>query len=99
MFSLSQQISRIQSSPTLALNDTARQLREQGADIINLGIGEPLNNFPDSTYSYIKNKLESRQVKYSPTSGNKNLKTAIQKYTQEHYGRTPGLKNITVCIY
>lgn len=98
MYTLSKLISQVQSSPTLALNETARKLRQRGEDVINLGIGEPLNNCPEGAVSLAKEKLESRQVKYSPASGNQNLKEAIQAYTQEHYGRTPGLHNITVTI-
>ena len=98
MYTLSQQISQVQISPTLALNETARKLRQSGKDVINLGIGEPLNNCPEGAVSLAREILESRQVKYSPTSGNQNLKEAIQTYTQEQYGRTPKLHNITVTI-
>jgi len=96
MHNLSQHISQIQSSPTLALNDTARKLRQEGADVINLGIGEPLNDCPSEAVALARAKLETKQVKYSPTSGNQNLKEAIQKYTQNHYGRKSQLSNITV---
>ena len=95
MQNLSDQISTIQSSPTLSLNEKARQLREKGADIINLGIGEPLNDFPESALLSAREKLETRQLKYGPIGGQKSLKVAIQDYTKKHYGRTPTLKNIT----
>jgi len=98
MYKLSYLISQIQSSPTLALNEIANQLRESGADVINLGIGEPLNDCPDSVLSSTKEILKTRQIKYSPTSGTQSLKLAIQEYTREHYGRKPGLKNITVTV-
>ena len=98
MYNLSYLISQIQSSPTLALNETANKLRKSGADVINLGIGEPLNDFPESVLTSTREYLEMRQVKYSPTSGNQSLKNAIQDYTREHYGRTPGLQNITVTV-
>jgi len=98
MQNLSDQISTIQSSPTLSLNEKARQLREKGADIINLGIGEPLNDFPESALLSAREKLETRQLKYGPTGGQKSLKIAIQGYTKKHYGRTPTLNNITVTV-
>ena len=96
MYTLSQKISQVQSSPTLALNETARLLRQRGEDVINLGIGEPLNNCPESAVALAKGILESRQVKYSPASGNPDLKEAIRIYTQDHYGRIPETQNITV---
>ena len=98
MYNFSLQISQVQLSPTLALNETARKLRQEGADVINLGIGEPLNECPEESVALARAKLETRQIKYSPTSGNQNLKEAIQAYTLENYGRMPQLGNITVTI-
>ena len=98
MYNFSQKITQVQSSPTLALNETARNLRLQGADVINLGIGEPLNDCPIEAADLGRKKLATRQIKYSPTSGNQSLKEAIQDYTEEHYGRKPQLGNITVTI-
>ena len=98
MQKLNDQLSIIQSSPTLSLNETARNLKDEGADIINLAIGEPLNKFPENALISARKKLESRQIKYGPTGGTKSLKVAIQEYTNIHYGRTPTLSNITVNV-
>jgi aspartate aminotransferase len=98
MYNFSHQISQVNSSPTLALNETARKLRQTGADVINLGIGEPLNDCPIEAVDLATTKLATRQVKYGPTSGNQSLKEAIQRYTEEHYGRVPQVGNITVTI-
>ncbi len=95
---LSQLISKIESSPTLSLNEKAKQLMEQGADVINLGIGEPLNDIPDGALEFAKQKLATRQIKYGPTGGIQPLKIAIQDYTKQHYGRLPALNNITVNV-
>ena len=98
MKNLSHQIATIHNSPTLSLNDKARQLREKGADVINLGIGEPLNDFPENALVHAKEILDTRQIKYGPTGGIKPLKLAIQDYTKQHYGRSPDLSNITVNV-
>ena len=98
MKDINNQITAIQGSPTLSLNETARTLKENGADIINLAIGEPLNDFPLQALEFAKNKLETRQIKYGPTGGIKPLKVAIQEYTDAHYGRIPGLQNITITV-
>ncbi len=95
---LSHHIRDIQGSPTLALNETASKLRASGAAVINLAIGEPLNDCPDQAVVLASKILETKQIKYSPTSGNKNLKEAIQNYTAELYGRTPALENITITV-
>ena len=98
MKDINDQITAIQGSPTLSLNETARDLKDKGADIINLAIGEPLNDFPLAALEYAQKKLETRQIKYSPTGGIKPLKTAIQEYTDTHYGRTPALENIMITV-
>jgi aspartate aminotransferase len=97
-YTLSQHIQKIQGSPTLALNETARKLRASGAAVINLAIGEPLNDCPDEAAVRAKDLLETKRIKYSPTSGNNNLKEAIQSYTAEFYGRTPAVENITITV-
>jgi aspartate aminotransferase len=97
-YHLSRKIQQVQGSPTLALNEKARDLKSRGAAVINLGIGEPLNDFPESAAALAQNKLATRQVKYSPTGGNLNLKQSIQKYTERLYGRNPTLENIIVTV-
>ena len=96
MHNLNDVITQVEGSPTLALNEKAKKLQQEGADVINLGIGEPLNNFPESAYEYAKKMLETRQLKYGPVGGILTLKTAIQKYTHNHYGITPEIYNITI---
>jgi aspartate aminotransferase len=98
MKNINEQIADIQGSPTLALNEKARSLIENGADVINLAIGEPLNDFPQKALEYAQQKLETRQIKYGPTGGTKQLRLAIQEFTDTHYGRTPNLHNITVTV-
>lgn len=98
MHILSDLISDIEGSSTLALNDKANLLRQSGKDVINLGIGEPLNDFPDSAFEYANQSLASRQLKYGPVGGLKKLKEALRDYTRTHYGRTPELHNISITI-
>ena len=98
MHNLCELISQVEGSPTLALNEKARKLLQSGADVINLGIGEPLNDFPESALEYARKKLDTRQLKYGPVGGIQSLKTAIQEYTRIHYGITPDLHNITVSV-
>ena len=43
---LSQLARSIPASPTLALNEEARILRERGEPVINMSIGEPKNKAP-----------------------------------------------------
>ena len=88
----------INSSPTLKLVEKAKTLRESGKPIINLGIGEPSNYTPTSAVESAKARLESRNIKYTPTRGTTELVKAISNFTNEHYGIKPHHENILVTV-
>jgi aspartate aminotransferase len=94
--SLSRLAQSIAESPTLKLNEEARVLRERGKDVINLGIGEPMNRVPMSAVDSAVALLNRGDVKYTPTSGLPSLKRAILGYTEEHYGRLAAPGNVIV---
>lgn len=94
--SLSQVASAISASPTLALNEEARLLRERGEAVIHLGIGEPKNKTPFTAILSSAARLSSGDVKYAPTDGNPSLKKAIVRYTEENYDRLVAAQNIIV---
>jgi len=94
--SLSQVACSIQASPTVALNEEARLLREKGEPVIHLGIGEPKNKTPIAAILSSAAKLNSGDVKYAPTDGNPSLKKAIIRYTEENYDRVISPQNIIV---
>lgn len=98
MPTLSSHIQRIQGSPTLALNELARQLQAEGKDIIHFGIGEPQNEMPASAREYLLKKLQSGRVKYGPTGGMPALKMAVIDYTKTFYGRSPAPENIIITV-
>ena len=72
--SLSQIACSIPASPTVALNEEARLLREKGEPVIHLGIGEPKNKTPIAAILSSAAKLNSGEVKYEPTDGTPSLK-------------------------
>jgi len=94
--SLSQIASSIPASPTIAMNEEARLLRERGEPVIHLGIGEPKNKTPIAAILSSAAKLNSGDVKYAPTDGNPSLKKAIIRYTEDNYGRVVAPQNIIV---
>jgi aspartate aminotransferase len=94
--SLSQVACSIPASPTVALNEEARLLREKGEPVIHLGIGEPKNKTPISAILSSAAKLNSGDVKYTPTDGNPSLKKAILRYTEDNYNRVAAPQNIIV---
>ena len=82
---LSKIASEIAESPTFALNEEARMLRERGEAVINLGIGEPKNKTPLSAVIASAAKLTSGEVKYVAPDGVPSLKRAVVRYTEENY--------------
>ena len=94
--SISQLARSIVDSPTLRLNEEARLLRERGLPVIHLGIGEPKNKTPINAILAAANKLNSGEVKYTPTDGLPSLKKAIIAYTEDNYNRIIAPENIIV---
>jgi len=94
--SISQLARSIAASPTLALNEKARLLREKGEPVINMGIGEPKNKTPITAILSSAAKLSSGDVKYTPPDGTPSLKKAIIRYTEEHYNKLVAPENIIV---
>ncbi|MEA3349112.1 MAG: aminotransferase class I/II-fold pyridoxal phosphate-dependent enzyme, partial [Chloroflexota bacterium] len=96
--SISNAAANINASPTLALNGKAKSLRAQGKPVINLSVGEPKNQTPEVAAVRAAVRLETRAIKYAPTTGTNELKAAIIQYTAENYGRTPKPENVVVTV-
>ena len=94
--SISQLARSIAESPTLALNEQARLLREKGEAVIHLGIGEPKNKAPINAILSSAAKLTAGDIKYTPTDGIPSLKRAIIHYTEENYDRVPEPEQVLV---
>ncbi len=94
--SISRLAATIKESPTLSLNEKARQLRTMGHPVIHLGIGEPKNPAPITALLGSSAKLKAGDIKYVPTDGTPSLKKAIIRYTEENYGRLVAPENIIV---
>jgi aspartate aminotransferase len=94
--SLSQVACSIPASPTIAMNEEARLLREKGEPVIHLGIGEPKNKTPIAAILSSAARLNSGDVKYAPTDGNPSLKKAIVRYTEENYNRLVVPQNVII---
>ena len=93
---LSKLASEIAESPTFALNEEARLLRERGEAVINLGIGEPKNKTPIAAVLASAAKLTSGEIKYTPPDGLPSMKRAVIRYTEENYDRLVAPENIII---
>lgn len=94
--SLSVLAKSIAASPTLALNEEARVLREKGEAVIHLGAGEPKNKAPIAAILNSAAKLTAGDIKYTPTDGVPSLKKAILRYTEDNYDFVAAPENVIV---
>ena len=88
--------SEIAESPTFALNEEARLLRQRGEPVINLGIGEPKNKTPLAAVIASAAKLTTGDVKYVAPDGMPSLKKAVIRYTEENYDRLVAPENVII---
>ncbi len=86
----------IAESPTFALNEEARILRERGEPVINMSIGEPKNKTPITAVLSSVTKLSGGDIKYTPPDGTPSLKKAIIRYTEENYNKIIAPENVIV---
>ena len=77
MVSLSKIISALEPSPTLAASARAKELQEQGRDVIALTVGEPDFDTPQHIKDAAVEALKKGFTKYTPVGGIKPLKDAI----------------------
>lgn len=74
---LSQTLSRVAPSPTLAVTQKARELRAQGIDVIGLGAGEPDFDTPDHVKEAAIDAIRRGETKYTAVDGILELKDAV----------------------
>ena len=83
---LSETMTRIKPSPTIAVTDKARALKQAGRDVIGLGAGEPDFDTPDNIKQAAIKAIESgRASKYTAVDGIPELKAAVsRKFKREN---------------
>ena len=74
---LSNRINSLPVSETLAMAAKARELKEQGKNIISLSLGEPDFNTPDFIKEAAIQAIHDNYSTYSPVDGYLDLKQAI----------------------
>uniref|UniRef100_A0A7V4G6S3 Aminotransferase n=1 Tax=Desulfobacca acetoxidans TaxID=60893 RepID=A0A7V4G6S3_9BACT len=85
---LARRIRQIPPSATLALNAKANQLKAQGVDVVNFGVGEPDFDTPDNIREAAIRAIREGFTRYTPVGGIPELKAAISRYLEENYGLT-----------
>ena len=82
---VSNSLKRIKPSPTLAVTQKAREMRDAGKDVIGLGAGEPDFDTPDNIKEAAIDAIRRGETKYTAVDGTPKLKKAIQsKFSREN---------------
>ena len=82
---LSDTLARVKPSPTIAVTNKARELKEAGRDVIGLGAGEPDFDTPDNIKQAAIAAIEAGKTKYTAVDGIPELKKAIcAKFAREN---------------
>lgn len=86
----------IKEPATLRLTRQAQCLKAEGKPVIHLGAGEPKSKMPTAAIRAAIEKIESGELRYTPTQGTPDLIEAIIGYTEENYGPVPSRSNVIV---
>lgn len=94
---LSQALSRVQPSATIAVSTKAAELRRAGHDVIGLGAGEPDFDTPDHIKQAGIRAIQDGKTKYTPADGIPELKEAIcAKFARDNgLSYTPAQVNVS----
>lgn len=93
---LSTSLSRIKESPTIAITQKARLLKESGKEVIALASGEPDFDTPDNIKAAAIKAIKEGQTKYTPVDGTPELKKAIVNKFKKENNLSFEVDNITV---
>lgn len=74
---LANRVKTLTPSSTLAITAKAKELKQQGHDVIALGAGEPDFNTPESILQAAEEAMKQGMTKYTPSGGIVELKEAI----------------------
>jgi aspartate aminotransferase len=93
---LSDRIKNLPVSATLAMAAKARELKENGIDIIGLSLGEPDFNTPDFIKNAAVQAIEDNYNSYTPVDGYLDLKKSICKKFKRDNGLNYNANQIVV---
>ncbi len=86
VFLVSNNVSRMQPSSTLAAMQAADALRAAGANVVDFGAGEPDFDTPENIKQAAVEAMRAGQTKYTPTAGTRQLQQAIIDFYTREFG-------------
>ena len=93
---ISDNLSRVKPSPTIAMTTRAAELKAAGRDIIGLSAGEPDFDTPEHIRQAAKDAIDSGYTRYTAVDGMPALKAAIARKFARENGLDYGPAQISV---
>lgn len=102
-YPLSENLSRVAPSATMAVTQQAREMKAKGFDVVGLGAGEPDFDTPDHIKQAAIEAIQNGKTKYTNVDGIPELKSAIVAkfkrdngldYTESQINVSPGGKPV-----
>lgn len=96
MAQLSKRLQRLAPSATLAMSQKSAEMKAAGVDVINLSVGEPDFNTPDTIKEAAKAAIDENYSRYSPVPGYADLRKAIVSKLKNENGLDYTINEILV---
>ncbi|HJZ83089.1 MAG TPA: pyridoxal phosphate-dependent aminotransferase [Pyrinomonadaceae bacterium] len=85
-FRVSDNVSRMKASSTMAAMQAADAMRAAGVDVVDLGAGEPDFDTPQNIKDAAAAAMRAGKTKYTPAAGTRDLQQAIIQMYQRDFG-------------
>ena len=93
---ISERISAMSPSATLAMSQKSNELKAQGVDVINLSVGEPDFNTPEHIKDAAKHAIDENYTFYTPVPGYMTLRKLISEKLKVENGVDYSAEQIVV---
>jgi aspartate aminotransferase len=87
-FPVSENVSRMKPSSTLAAMQAAETLRATGANVVDFGAGEPDFDTPENIKQAAAAAMQAGKTKYTATAGIRELQQSIIDFYEQQFGTT-----------
>lgn len=95
---ISKRAAAIAPSATLAVNAKAGEMKAQGIDVVNFGVGEPDFDTPGNVKAKAIEAIEAGFTKYTPSAGTPALRKAIADKLGRENGLTYTPQQTMACV-
>ena len=89
-------LQRLSESATIAMSRKARELKDQGIDVISLSLGEPDFDTPDAMKQAGIDAIEANETHYTPVPGTPRVRKAIVEKFKRDNGLTYSMDEVVV---